>query len=242
MNHFSGFNIFQPTPFRHDDSKVWFTNSFICIWKPNNWFGNQREDPNNTKTSVKYWYLILAIWLYLSVKNRRLSSVYSFHSVCTVEKYLFRHLCFMSIKGTKIYFFYLSFYWLYLSQECGSVYLWNYQYITTGFLARNCHHHHDCLVSNVFRYFFLFKYFNFTFYFSSDVSVELLKLFSPLLLLLNQFCFDFSHWVEQCRQEPLQRWWDRSSSTSCGNWRGNSIIIWQSREQADRPQLCRYIM
>ena len=55
-------------------------------------------------------------------------------------------------------------------------------------LVRNCHHHHDCLVSD--QIFCWLKYFNFTFYFSSDVSVELLKLFSPLLLLLNQFCFD----------------------------------------------------
>ena len=76
------------------------------------------------------------------------------------------------------------------SSDCGSVYLWNYQYITTGFLVRNCHHRHhpDCLVSD--QIFCWLKYFNFTFYFSSDVSVELLKLFSPLLLLLNQFCFD----------------------------------------------------
>ena len=168
--------------------------------------------------------MILAIWLYLSVKNRRLSSVYSFHSVCTVEKYLFRHLCFMSKKGTKIYFFskfFIGFIW--------AKFVAVFTYETTNKLpqdlVRNCHHH-DCLVSNqMFSNIFLLKYFNFTCYFSSDVSVELLKLFSPLLLLLNQFCFDFSHWVEQCRQEPLQRSWDKSSSTSYGNWRGNSIII-----------------
>ena len=109
------------------------------------------------------------------------------------------------------------------------------RYITTGFSKELSSPRLFSLRSNVFKYFFLLKYFNFTFYSSSDVSVELLKLFSPLLLLLNQFCFDFSHSVEQCRQEPLQRWWDRSSSTSCGNWRGNSIIsiIWQSPQYAD---------
>ena len=35
---------------KSDSQTVLF--AFGMIWKPNNWFGNQREDPNNTKTSV----------------------------------------------------------------------------------------------------------------------------------------------------------------------------------------------
>ena len=65
------------------------------------------------------------------------------------------------------------------------------RYITTGFSKELSSPRLFSLGSNVFKYFFLLKIFQyFTFYSSSDVSVEPLKLFSPLLLLLNQFCFD----------------------------------------------------